>query len=88
MGPQKMGLTLNDYLYGRSSIKVSEITRVLREDYEVNLLTDGFRKLMKAFRLDYLFIDTHHPILNEERLLSIIISDTLVLIRRPEQQDF
>ena len=39
-----------------SSIKASEITRVLREGYEVNLLTDGFRKLMKAFRLDYLFI--------------------------------
>ena len=42
---------------------------------------------MKAFRLDYLFIDTH-PGLNEETLLSIIISDTLVLILRPDQQDF
>jgi MinD-like ATPase involved in chromosome partitioning or flagellar assembly len=70
-----------------SSIKASEITRVLREGYEVNLLTDGFRKLMKAFRLDYLLIDTH-PGLNEETLLSIIISDTLVLILRPDQQDF
>ena len=64
-----------------------EITRVLREGYEVNLLTDGFRKLMKTFRLDYLLIDTH-PGLNEETLLSIIISDTLVLILRPDQQDF
>ena len=115
MDPQKMGLTLNDYLHGRcsieqaaydvtsklgpnapgeavlylipSSIKASEITRVLREGYEVNLLTDGFRKLMKAFRLDYLFLDTH-PGLNEETLLSIIISDTLVLMLRPDQQDF
>ena len=59
----------------------------MREGYEVNLLTDGFRKLMKAFRLDYLFIDTH-PGLNEETLLSILISDTLVLILRPDQQDF
>src|SRR5437016_8951082 len=70
-----------------SSIKAGEITRVLREGYEVNLLTDGLRKLIKAFRLDYLFIDTH-PGLNEETLLSIIISDTLVLILRPDQQDF
>ncbi len=70
-----------------SSIKAGEITRVLREGYEVNLLTDGFRKLMKTFRLDYLLIDTH-PGLNEETLLSIIISDTLVLILRPDQQDF
>ena len=70
-----------------SSIKASEITRVLREGYEVNLLTDGFRKLMRVFRLDYLFIDTH-PGLNEETLLSMLISDTLVLILRPDQQDF
>jgi MinD-like ATPase involved in chromosome partitioning or flagellar assembly len=70
-----------------SSIKAGEITRVLREGYEVNLLTDGFRKLMKTFQLDYLFIDTH-PGLNEETLLSIIISDILVLILRPDQQDF
>ena len=59
----------------------------MREGYEVNLLTEGFRKLMKTFRLDYLFIDTH-PGLNEETLLSILISDTLVLILRPDQQDF
>ena len=70
-----------------SSIKASEITRVLREGYEVNLLTDGFRQLMKTFRLDYLFIDTH-PGLNEETLLSILISDTLILVLRPDQQDF
>src|SRR5947209_10456017 len=70
-----------------SSIKAGEITRVLREGYEVNLLTDGFRKLMKILQLDYLFIDTH-PGLNEETLLSLLISDILVLILRPDQQDF
>jgi MinD-like ATPase involved in chromosome partitioning or flagellar assembly len=70
-----------------SSIKAGEITRVLREGYEVNLLTDGLRTLMKTLRLDYLFIDTH-PGLNEETLLSIILSDILILILRPDQQDF
>src|SRR5437660_1114817 len=70
-----------------ASIKAGEITRMLREGYEVNLLTDGFRKLMKTLRLDYLFIDTH-PGLNEETLLSLAISDALVLILRPDQQDF
>src|SRR3989442_12359905 len=70
-----------------SSIKAGEITRVLREGYEVNLLTDGFRTLIKTLQLDYLFIDTH-PGLNEETLLSIIISDIVVLILRPDQQDF
>jgi septum site-determining protein MinD len=70
-----------------ASIKAGEITRVLREGYEVNLLTDGFRTLIKVLRLDYLFIDTH-PGLNEETLLSLLISDMLVLILRPDQQDF
>src|SRR5437764_6579214 len=70
-----------------SSIKAGEITRVLREGYEVNLLTDGFRKLMKILQLDHLFIHTD-PGLNEETLLSLIISDILVLILRPDQQDF
>jgi septum site-determining protein MinD len=115
MSQQQVGLTLNDYLYGRcsieqaiydvtdkvgsnattpgalfllpASIKAGEITRVLREGYEVNLLTDGFRQLIKTLRLDYLFIDTH-PGLNEETLLSLLISDMLVLILRPDQQDF
>jgi hypothetical protein len=53
----------------------------------LSVLTDGFRKLMKTFRLDYLFLDTH-PGLNEETLLSILLSDTLVLVLRPDQQDF
>src|SRR5438270_5753682 len=70
-----------------SSIKAGEITRVLREGYEVNLLTDGLRTLIKTLRLDYLFIDTH-PGLNEETLLSLILSDILVLLLRPDQQDF
>ena len=70
-----------------ASIKAGEITRVLREGYEVNLLTDGFRTLIRTLRLDYLFIDTH-PGLNEETLLSLLISDILVLLLRPDQQDF
>jgi MinD-like ATPase involved in chromosome partitioning or flagellar assembly len=70
-----------------SSIKAGEITRVLREGYEVNLLTDGFRQLIKTYQLDYLFLDTH-PGLNEETLLPLLLSDLLVLVLRPDQQDF
>ncbi|MGB7708817.1 MAG: MinD/ParA family protein [Microcoleus sp.] len=70
-----------------SSIKAGEIARVLREGYDVGLLTDGFQELIEVLNLDYLFIDTH-PGLNEETLLSITISDILLLILRPDQQDF
>jgi septum site-determining protein MinD len=70
-----------------SSIKAGEIARVLREGYDVGLLNDGFRDLVKELDLDYLVIDTH-PGLNEETLLSIAISDALVIIMRPDQQDY
>jgi MinD-like ATPase involved in chromosome partitioning or flagellar assembly len=70
-----------------SSIRVGEITRVLREGYDVGVLNDGFRELGARLELDYLLIDTH-PGLNEETLLSITISNALVLVMRPDQQDF
>jgi MinD-like ATPase involved in chromosome partitioning or flagellar assembly len=70
-----------------SSAKTGEITRILREGYDVGLLNDGFQDLVTKLKLDYLFIDTH-PGLNEETLLSIAISDVLVLILRPDRQDF
>ncbi len=70
-----------------SSVKASEIARILREGYDVGLLNDGFQDLLDDLELDYLFIDTH-PGLNEETLLSITISDVLLLILRPDQQDY
>jgi septum site-determining protein MinD len=70
-----------------SSIRVGEITRILQEGYNVGLLNNGFRALIQKLKLDYLFIDTH-PGLNEETLLSIAISDVLIIIMRPDQQDF
>jgi MinD-like ATPase involved in chromosome partitioning or flagellar assembly len=105
--------SLNDYLWGKcsikdcaydvtgrvgaevkgqiylipSSIKASEIARILREGYDVGLLNDGFQSLIEGLKLDMLVIDTH-PGLNEETLLSIAISDVLVIIMRPDQQDY
>lgn len=70
-----------------SSMKASDIARVLREGYDVGVLNDGFRDLARKLRLDYLLIDTH-PGLNEETMLSLSISDVLLLIMRPDKQDF
>jgi len=70
-----------------ASIKAGEIARILREGYDVGLLNDGFRDIVSQMELDYLLIDTH-PGLNEETLLSIAISDALVIIMRPDQQDY
>jgi|GEM_PF-90803 len=70
-----------------SSMKVGEISRILSEGYNVNLLTTGFQSLLGKLQLDYLFIDTH-PGINEETLLSITISQGLIIILRPDRQDF
>lgn len=70
-----------------SSIKANEIARILREGYDVGLLSDGYEDLIRALQLDVLMIDTH-PGLNEETLLSIVVSTTVILLLRPDQQDY
>lgn len=64
-----------------------EISKILQHGYDVSLLNKGIQTFRKSFNLDYMFIDTH-PGLNDETLLSIAISDLLIIIMRPDQQDF
>ena len=70
-----------------SSVQPGEITRVLREGYDAQRLTEGFRRLVVDLELDMLLIDTH-PGLNEETLLSLVISNVLIIVMRPDQQDY
>jgi len=70
-----------------SSVNAGEITRVLRQGYDTQLLIDGLRRLIKELELDVMLIDTH-PGLGEETLLSIVLSHTLMIILRPDQQDY
>lgn len=70
-----------------SSVNTGEIARVLREGYDIGKLNDGIHELIRALDLDFLLIDTH-PGVNEETLLSIAISDRLLLVMRPDSQDF
>lgn len=69
------------------SIKTAEISRLLREGYDVGLLNDGFDDLIEALKLDVLLVDTH-PGLSNETLLSIAITDTLLITLRPDYQDY
>lgn len=82
-----LGLSTGRVFLMPSSIKAGEIARVLREGYDVGLLNDGFQRAIEELELDVLMIDTH-PGLNEETLLSIAISDALVIILRPDNQDY
>ncbi|MDD5167593.1 MAG: MinD/ParA family protein [Syntrophales bacterium] len=70
-----------------SSIRTGDIARVLHYGYDVNFLKSGYQQLIRDLSLDYLFIDTH-PGLNEETLMSMAISDVLLIILRPDHQDY
>lgn len=70
-----------------SSMEPGEITQVLRQGYDAQRLTLGLRQLVDALSLDVLLIDTH-PGLNEETLLSLVISHALVIVMRPDHQDY
>lgn len=70
-----------------SSIRAFDIARVMHDGYDVSLLNEGFRRLIKDLSLDALLLDTH-PGLGEETLLSIAMAHVLVIILRPDQQDY
>ena len=70
-----------------ASINGDEISRVLRDGYSVSRLNEGIQSLRKQLALDYMMIDTH-PGLSEETLLSLAISDVIILVLRPDAQDF
>lgn len=70
-----------------SSMEPGEIARVIREGYDAQRLTLGIRQLVEQLDLDALIIDTH-PGLNEETLLSLVISSALLVIMRPDRQDY
>jgi MinD-like ATPase involved in chromosome partitioning or flagellar assembly len=70
-----------------SSMRPADIARVMQEGYDVNRLNEGFRRLVDELPLDILILDTH-PGINEETLLSIAMSNTLVILLRPDQQDY
>ena len=84
----RLGTTIDGKLFLiPSSLRTGEITRVLRDGYDVSLLHEGLQALVRELELDALLIDTH-PGLNEETLLSIAVSDALVIIMRPDHQDY
>ena len=70
-----------------SSMEPGKITQVLRQGYDAQRLTAGLRQLVEELQLDVLLIDTH-PGLNEETLLSLVISHALLIVMRPDKQDY
>ncbi|MBP8001949.1 MAG: MinD/ParA family protein [Chloroflexi bacterium] len=70
-----------------SSIKAEDISRVVRQGYNAEKLNDGLEDLIEELDLDAVLLDSH-PGLGKETLLSLAAADTLVIILRPDEQDF
>lgn len=70
-----------------ASMKTNEIVQVLRQGYDIRRLTEALGELTKTLGLDAIFIDTH-PGLNEETLFALAISTAVIIVLRPDQQDY
>ena len=94
--------TINDPIYDVSSklslppksinlipsrLNAQAIVGMLKEGFDVQKLSTAVTDLAKKLELDVLLIDTH-PGIEEDTLLSIAMSDALVVILRPDEQDY
>ena len=70
-----------------ASLNPGTMAQVLSQGYEAQRLTRSFHELGETLGLDTLLIDTH-PGLNEEALLTIRAVRTLIVVLRPDTQDF
>ena len=70
-----------------ASIKAKDITRILREGYQEETLLDGFSELCHDLNLDFLLVDSH-PGINPETLQAIAASSLLLVVLRPDYQDY
>ena len=84
----KMGLSESGQCFLiPSSLDTNTITRLLDEGYDADRLNENFDALFEHLGIDHLLVDTH-PGLNRETLLTTAVSDNLILVVRPDQQDF
>ena len=70
-----------------SSMSVEAITRVIADGYDAGHLNREMAGLVETLGLDLLLLDCH-PGLNRETLLTAAVSDVLLVLVRPDAQDF
>ncbi|MFM7550475.1 MAG: MinD/ParA family protein [Cyanobacteriota bacterium] len=69
------------------SPRPADIAQIIKEGYSLEQLVDIYRDFGKAADLDFLFVDTH-PGINESTLMSITVADLLLMLLRPDRQDY
>lgn len=70
-----------------SSPTTDAITRLIERGYDISRLGEHLDQVIDELNLDVLLIDTH-PGLSKETVLCTSICDRLILLLRPDQQDY
>lgn len=70
-----------------SSTIPGDMAQILSQGYEAQRFAQSFQDLSKLLQLDVLLVDTH-PGFNEEALLAMRALQTLIIVLRPDAQDF
>ena len=70
-----------------SRLNAAAIVGMLKEGFDVQRLSTAVSDLSTGLKLDVLLVDTH-PGVEEDTLLSIALCDILVVILRPDEQDY
>ena len=70
-----------------ASLDSDRIARLLRESYQVEKLNEAMFAIVDDLKLDFVLVDTH-PGINEETLLLAAIADQLIMVMRPDSQDY
>ncbi len=70
-----------------ASTQISDIMQMLRACMNIDRFTEGLEKLEKELALDIILVDTHAG-LNENTLMAMAISNSLILVLHPDPQDF
>lgn len=69
------------------STDATQVSRVLRDGYDVDWLEQGLEQLQTELQLDTIILDTHAGLYDVTMLL-IAISDVLVVLLHPDRQGF
>lgn len=67
--------------------KTEDFKQILDTGFDVNLLNTGLSQAAEVLKLDVVLIDTQSG-LNAVTMLSIALSDILIIVLRPDQQDY
>src|SRR5262245_33041046 len=70
-----------------SRLTLDAIMPLLADGYDAGRVNDQLSTLVDKLELDLLLLDSH-PGFNEETLLTAAICDTLLIVLRPDQQDY